>query len=378
MGESRNAYRVLVGRPEGKRPLGRPRRRWEDNIKMDLREVGYDDRDWINLGSVRGGIEDKHTGISCSTERSLSRFLLFSCLLIAAQVNEECNKQVSPQTIRRTLKTEDFDGRVVKKKPYVSEVNRRKLNFAKEYIQKAKNWWNDVFADESPYKVLGQTGGQWCGEDLIKSYKNKPSANCEAWWRRCDGLGCISARGVGELENGPKRTAYEVRTWLLYNCSKVIRNPAQSPDLNAIKNLWDELDRRIRTELKRRLLKEWDSISSNYSHIQKLVSSTPKRLNAYDECREVYENGWDRINGCNSDNTGRSGSCEQVLQELSGGDDSDCDDNTDTGNDDEGDNNYNNVVDDDDYDDLTMSAISIIMILMTMMIILMIAILVMA
>ncbi|KAJ4439937.1 hypothetical protein ANN_08068 [Periplaneta americana] len=66
MGESRNAYRVLVGRPEGKRPLGRPRRKWEDNIKMDLREVGYDDRDWINLaqdrdrwraytGFVRGG-----------------------------------------------------------------------------------------------------------------------------------------------------------------------------------------------------------------------------------------------------------------------------------------------------------------------------------
>ncbi|KAJ4443710.1 hypothetical protein ANN_05385 [Periplaneta americana] len=53
MGESRNAYRVLVGRPEGKRPLGRPRRRWEDNIKMDLREVGYDDRDWLNLAQDR-------------------------------------------------------------------------------------------------------------------------------------------------------------------------------------------------------------------------------------------------------------------------------------------------------------------------------------
>ncbi|KAJ4450296.1 hypothetical protein ANN_01716 [Periplaneta americana] len=53
MGESRNAYRVLVGRPEGKRHLGRPRRRWEDNIKMDLREVGYDDRDWINLAQDR-------------------------------------------------------------------------------------------------------------------------------------------------------------------------------------------------------------------------------------------------------------------------------------------------------------------------------------
>ncbi|KAJ4429655.1 hypothetical protein ANN_21856 [Periplaneta americana] len=53
MGESRNAYRVLVGRPEGKRPLGRPRRRWEDNIKMDLREVGYDDREWINFAQDR-------------------------------------------------------------------------------------------------------------------------------------------------------------------------------------------------------------------------------------------------------------------------------------------------------------------------------------
>ncbi|KAJ4444371.1 hypothetical protein ANN_06163 [Periplaneta americana] len=53
MGESRNAYRVLVGRPEGKRPLGRPRHRWEDNIKMDLREVGYDDREWINLAQDR-------------------------------------------------------------------------------------------------------------------------------------------------------------------------------------------------------------------------------------------------------------------------------------------------------------------------------------
>ncbi|KAJ4448011.1 hypothetical protein ANN_10021 [Periplaneta americana] len=53
MGESRNAYRVLVGRPEGKRSLGRPRRRWEDNIEMDLREVRYDDRDWIDLAQDR-------------------------------------------------------------------------------------------------------------------------------------------------------------------------------------------------------------------------------------------------------------------------------------------------------------------------------------
>jgi hypothetical protein len=49
MGKKRTAYRVLVGKPEGMRPLGRPRRRWVDNIKMYLREVGWGGIDWIDL-----------------------------------------------------------------------------------------------------------------------------------------------------------------------------------------------------------------------------------------------------------------------------------------------------------------------------------------
>ena len=49
MGERRGVYRVLVGKPEGKRSLGRPKRRWEDNIKMDLQEVGCGGMDWIEL-----------------------------------------------------------------------------------------------------------------------------------------------------------------------------------------------------------------------------------------------------------------------------------------------------------------------------------------
>jgi hypothetical protein len=53
MGEKRNAYRLLVGNPEGKRPLGRPRRRWVDYIKMDLGEVGWGDVDWIGLAQDR-------------------------------------------------------------------------------------------------------------------------------------------------------------------------------------------------------------------------------------------------------------------------------------------------------------------------------------
>jgi hypothetical protein len=54
MGEDRGVHRVLVGKPEGKRPLGRPRRRWEDNIKIDLQEVGEGRGDWKELAQNRG------------------------------------------------------------------------------------------------------------------------------------------------------------------------------------------------------------------------------------------------------------------------------------------------------------------------------------
>jgi hypothetical protein len=53
MGEKRNAYRLLVGKPEGKRPLGRPRRRWVDNIRIDLGEMEWGDVDWIDLAKDR-------------------------------------------------------------------------------------------------------------------------------------------------------------------------------------------------------------------------------------------------------------------------------------------------------------------------------------
>jgi hypothetical protein len=52
-GEKRNAYRLLVGKPEGKRPLGRPGYRWVDNIRMDLGEVGWGDMGWIGLAKDR-------------------------------------------------------------------------------------------------------------------------------------------------------------------------------------------------------------------------------------------------------------------------------------------------------------------------------------
>jgi hypothetical protein len=53
-GTRKNAYRILVGKPEGKRPLGRPRRRWMNNIKMDIREIGCDGMDWLRIGTIGG------------------------------------------------------------------------------------------------------------------------------------------------------------------------------------------------------------------------------------------------------------------------------------------------------------------------------------
>ncbi|KAJ4437783.1 hypothetical protein ANN_13721 [Periplaneta americana] len=85
MGESRNAYRVLVGRPEGKRPLGRPRRRWEDNIKMDLREVEYDGRDWINLAQGR----DRWRAYCLTAELSMNEAMAKEYKSDLEKVNEE-------------------------------------------------------------------------------------------------------------------------------------------------------------------------------------------------------------------------------------------------------------------------------------------------
>jgi hypothetical protein len=68
MGEGRGVYRVLVGKPEGKRPLGRPRCRWEDNIKMDLQEVGCGGMGWIGLAQgkqVAGTCNEPSDSIKC-------------------------------------------------------------------------------------------------------------------------------------------------------------------------------------------------------------------------------------------------------------------------------------------------------------------------
>jgi len=70
MGEERGVYRVLVGKPEGKRPLGRPRSRWVDNIRMDLQEVGCGHVDWIGLAQDRDRWGQVAYACECGNEPS--------------------------------------------------------------------------------------------------------------------------------------------------------------------------------------------------------------------------------------------------------------------------------------------------------------------
>jgi hypothetical protein len=61
--EKRNIYKILVGKPEGTKPLGRPRRRWEDNIRMDLKEIGWQDLEWLHLAQDRDQLRAPATGL---------------------------------------------------------------------------------------------------------------------------------------------------------------------------------------------------------------------------------------------------------------------------------------------------------------------------
>ncbi|KAJ4432216.1 hypothetical protein ANN_20832 [Periplaneta americana] len=123
MGESRNAYRVLVGRPEGKRPLGRPRRRWEDNIKMDLREVGYDDRDWINLAFVTVSLRRAdHTTKEARNVSSVGPYSSHSIGFSGRQQSLKCAKGKRSRAVCLVVQQEEVSDVTLKRKPYNLQI----------------------------------------------------------------------------------------------------------------------------------------------------------------------------------------------------------------------------------------------------------------
>lgn len=244
---------------------------------------------------------------------------------IAAQVELDTGKKVHPENIRRILRKSGYNGRVPRKKPFISDVNRkRRLEFVKSYENRDLDFWKSVlFTDESKYNIFGCDGrGKiWRRPRTALDLKNllptvKHGGGSVMVW------GSMAAAGVGSLvfindtmdrwvylnilkqylcadaeklslgeqwvfqqDQDPKHTAYIVKEWLLYNVPKQLHSPPQSPDLNPIEHVWDYLDRKIRHHhitnketLKAVLQEEWQQIPANFT--ESLVSSIPRRLAA--------------------------------------------------------------------------------------------------
>lgn len=265
--------------------------------------------------------------LNSSEERFVVREVKENPKISAPKINTSLKnfseKEVSDETVRRVLRKNGYNGRVARRKPYVSEINRKKrVEFAKKYITKPPEFWNNViFCDESKFNIWGSDGHQkvWRKSNAEMDLKNLCSTvkhgggHVMVW-------GCISYHGVGKLQmieatmdkvmymdilkknlkpsaevmgisevfhfyqdNDPKHKSRLVQEWLLYNCPKIMQTPPQSPDLNPIEMVWNMLDTKIRKhsitnkkELQSRLQEEWPKIDKKY--LETLVESMPKRL----------------------------------------------------------------------------------------------------
>lgn len=229
---------------------------------------------------------------------------------------------VHPFTVRRILRKHEYYSRVARRKPLIREENRKqRLQFARKYKDKGIDFWkNVIFIDESKFSVFRSDRRQekvWRKRNEAYEVKNL-CATVKHGGEHIMVWGAMSYNGVGNLafiegnmnketyldilktnlkssarklgiensfhfyqDNDPKHKAWVVRSWLLYNCPKVIETPPQSPDINPIEHLWEHLDRKIRanhnvrrkTELRQAILEEWLRIPSEIT--QKLVSSMP-------------------------------------------------------------------------------------------------------
>jgi len=250
---------------------------------------------------------------------------------LALDLKNDCNKTVSHETIRKVLNTHKYSSHVARKKPLLSAINiDRRLKFSIANANRPAEYWNDViFCDETkimlyyhdgPSKVWRKPNTALKQKNIIPTVKFG-KLSVMVW-------GCISSKGVGELRifndimtkefyldilkkeltksvvdfgfinpqnpnklqyklyQDPKHKSWICRNWLLYNCSKVIDTPAQSPDLNPIENLWALLKKKVakrgptnKNALIKAIHEEWKKIPEYYD-LNQLIQSMPRRLNA--------------------------------------------------------------------------------------------------
>lgn len=243
---------------------------------------------------------------------------------LAAELNKEAGVAVSYNTIRNTLIAHKYSSRISRKKPLLSSINvEKRLSFALKHVNEPNDFWSDViFCDETKIMLYYNDGPNRVWRQPLKALENKNITPTVKFGKLSVMVwGCISSQGVGNLvfingnmdqeqyldilkqnlpqsahkfgfgnnfkfyqDNDPKHKAWNVRSWLLYNCRKVIDTPAQSPDLNPIENIWVFLKRRVakrnpknKRELVQFIKEEWEKIPEHYN-FSELIKSMNRRL----------------------------------------------------------------------------------------------------
>ena len=210
-----------------------------------------------------------------------------SAVEVQNHLQEQENINISAPTIRRILRNDGLVSRVKRKKPYLSKKHqKRRLDFTRKYENwTINNWSKVIWSDESKFKVFGSDGKQYYWkrpEESLNCFHIKLTVkfgggSVMIW-------GCFTSRGVGgfckidgimnaklyqqilhedllntikvqgfaikdiifQQDGDPKHTANSTKRWLQSNKIKVLDWPAQSPDLNPIEHLWNEVDRHLR------------------------------------------------------------------------------------------------------------------------------------
>ena len=289
--------------------------------------------DIVRRFSERGNLRDR---VSCGRprildergDREIVRRLNDPSTSTAAAVGRQFRSEglhISDDTVRRSLRRRGLQARVKSKKPLLTKKHRSRRYLWAKRCRNATwiDWSYVIFSDESKFNLFGSDGQQYCwrrsGERLLDQHVQSTvkygGGNIMVW-------GCMTWEGVGNLhliegimdkyvyrniletelintihmndleeedvifqhDNDPKHSSLYVKDWLLAQKFQVIWHPPQSPDLNPIEHLWNEVDRRMRMSERKPTNKKdlWEKIQEIWYSIEvdvvrKLIMSMPQR-----------------------------------------------------------------------------------------------------